>query len=94
MSKKQPKRKHVPQRTCVVCRNKFDKREITRIVRTDEGALVDPSGKLNGRGAYLCNDLECWDAAVGQNRLNGALKMTLTNENKEAILALRPVVVA
>lgn len=76
-----------------MCRNKFDKREITRIVRTDEGALVDPSGKLNGRGAYLCANPECWDAAVSRNQLNGALRMTLTNENKEAILALRPVVV-
>lgn len=76
-----------------MCRNRFDKRDMTRIVCTDEGATVDLSGKLNGRGAYLCANFECWDAAVSRNQLNSALKMVLTDENKKAILALRPVVV-
>jgi predicted RNA-binding protein YlxR (DUF448 family) len=47
--------KHVPRRTCVACRETDAKRQLIRLVRTPEGTVeVDPTGKRNGRGAYLC----------------------------------------
>ncbi|MGB1251205.1 MAG: RNase P modulator RnpM [Candidatus Promineifilaceae bacterium] len=91
--KKQPRRqKHVPQRTCVACRNKYDKRQITRIVRTtsdDDGmsrVVIDSTGKRNGRGAYLCDNPACWQNAIKRNMLNIALKTELTDAEKETIL--------
>ena len=47
-------RKHRPQRSCVVCREKKDKRALTRLVVIDERLQVDVTGKAKGRGAYLC----------------------------------------
>lgn len=91
--KKQPvRRKHVPQRTCFVCREKRDKRQLTRLVRTPEGpVLVDPTGKQNGRGAYLCDDPACWDKLLHNGRLlNQALKTAVTTEMLNSIAAHRP----
>lgn len=91
--KKKPARpKHVPQRTCFVCREKRDKRQLTRLVRTPEGnVLVDPTGKQNGRGAYLCDQISCWDKVLGNGRLlNQALKTTVTADDLAAIAPHRP----
>lgn len=92
MAKKSPsRRKHVPQRTCVVCREKTDKRQLTRIVRTTEGRVgVDKSGKKNGRGAYICSKVRCWETAVSSNILNNALKTELSKEDKEGIWQQKP----
>lgn len=91
--KKQPRRpKHIPQRSCIVCRRKVDKRQLTRIVRTAEaGVLVDPTGKLNGRGAYVCDQIVCWEKlTTNANWLNQALKTEVTTEELTAIAALKP----
>jgi hypothetical protein len=78
--------KHVPHRTCVACRKKIDKRQLTRIVRTvDEGIIIDPTGKKNGRGAYLCNDPECWEMAINTPLLSKALRVTISAEEKETL---------
>ncbi len=67
--------KHVPQRTCVACRDKNAKRTLTRIVRTPDGQIeIDPSGKRNGRGAYLCTQASCWQRALTTPVLARALK--------------------
>ncbi|MBN1200713.1 MAG: YlxR family protein [Anaerolineae bacterium] len=94
MSKRsaKPRRRHVPQRTCVVCRTTADKRSLTRLVRTPEnGVHVDPTGKRNGRGAYLCDQPECWDSALDTGVLAKALRCTLTDADRERIRAARPV---
>ncbi|WP_420628676.1 RNase P modulator RnpM [Candidatus Leptofilum sp.] len=91
--KKQPARpKHVPQRTCFVCREKRDKRQLTRLVRTPEGpVVVDPTGKQNGRGAYLCENLACWEKVAANGRLlNQALKTEVSAEDLAAIATHRP----
>ncbi|MCB9007900.1 MAG: YlxR family protein [Ardenticatenaceae bacterium] len=91
--KKNPARpRHVPQRTCFVCREKRDKRRLTRLVRTPEGSvLVDPTGKQNGRGAYLCDQSTCWDKALANGRLiNQALKTSISAADLAAIAAQRP----
>lgn len=89
---KQPKkRRHVPQRTCVICRTTAEKRALVRLVRTpDEGVQVDPTGKRNGRGAYLCDNPACWDRALETDALARALRITLTEMDRERIRAARP----
>ncbi len=80
------RRKHIPQRTCVVCRRTFPKREVNRIVRSPEGDVhYDPTGKAPGRGAYLCNDLACWEKAVTGHFLDRALKIKLTPAHRTAL---------
>jgi predicted RNA-binding protein YlxR (DUF448 family) len=57
------------------------KRELVRIVRKPNGeVVVDPTGKVAGRGAYLCKDKRCWRAALEHKRLDRALKLALTPE--------------
>lgn len=91
MSTKQQRRRHVPQRSCVICRQKRDKRDLTRIVATEEGlVVVDKSGKQAGRGAYLCEQLSCWDAAVDGSALKKALKTNIRREALEQLAAQRP----
>lgn len=73
--------KHVPVRTCIVCRESGAKRGLTRIVRTPEGDVqIDPSGRMNGRGAYLCGKPACWQRAISSNVLARALNVSLTDE--------------
>ena len=87
---KQPvRRKHIPQRTCIVCRRQVDKRQLTRIVRTpDSGVVVDPTGKRNGRGAYVCDQPACWDKITRQAAiLNQALNAQVTEAELAAIAA-------
>ena len=80
------KAKRVPQRTCAGCRTTSAKREFARIVRTPEGAVeVDPTGKRNGRGAYLCERGECWEVALKKDRLARALRATISPEEREAL---------
>lgn len=94
MAGKQPPRrhKHVPQRRCVVCREQFDKRRLTRLVRTpDSGVVVDPTGKRSGRGAYLCDQPGCWEKALRYpGILNQALNAELSEAERAAIAAAQP----
>lgn len=76
--------KHVPQRTCVGCREVLPKRKMIRIVRTAEGVQMDSTGKLAGRGAYLHDRRECWDRAL-RGALGHALKITLTVVDRERL---------
>ncbi|HJQ13338.1 MAG TPA: YlxR family protein [Anaerolineales bacterium] len=73
--------KHVPQRTCVGCREVLPKRKMIRIVRTGDGVQIDPTGKLAGRGAYLHDRHECWERGL-KGALGHALKTTLTQEDR------------
>jgi predicted RNA-binding protein YlxR (DUF448 family) len=79
-------RKHVPQRTCVACRQVRPKREMIRIVRTSlEGIQIDPGGKRAGRGAYLCRNRSCWEIALKEKRLERALRSGLSDEERAAL---------
>jgi len=91
VGKENKRQMHIPQRTCIVCREKKDKRLLIRIVRTtDSGVIVDPTGKRNGRGAYLCSKIECWDAAVTGRILDRALRSELSEKESQEILLQRP----
>lgn len=81
--------KHVPQRTCVACRQVKTKRELMRVVRVSGGSVeVDSSGKKAGRGAYLCRARECWEIGLKGGRLEHSLKTTLTRDNRERLSQL------
>jgi len=85
---RQPRPRHVPQRTCVACRTTDAKRGLVRIVRTAAGTVeVDETGKKAGRGAYLCKTRECWDKALKGKVLEYALKTAITAEDKAALQA-------
>jgi predicted RNA-binding protein YlxR (DUF448 family) len=88
MSPSDPK---LPTRTCVGCRTARPKRELVRLVRQPEGGVVvDPSGKLNGRGAYLCPDEACWTLAERRRGLERALSVRLDSAAWQNLLASRP----
>ena len=75
-----------PQRTCVSCRRVMDKRTLVRLVHTPEGKIeIDASGKMSGRGAYLCSNYQCWHSAVGSQRLARALKCNISPDSLNAI---------
>lgn len=86
MPKKPVRRKHVPQRTCVGCREVLPKRSLIRIVRGPDAIQVDPTGKLAGRGAYLHDQRACWDRAL-KGALAHALKTELTDADRERLTA-------
>ena len=81
-----PIKQHVPERTCVACRRKRPKQELTRLVRTLEGNIeIDLLGRSKGRGAYLCKRRRCWESVLvsdRKNRLARALRIELTPERQ------------
>ncbi len=80
--------KHVPQRTCLACRQIRAKRELLRLVRTAEGKIdIDSTGKKAGRGAYLCRSWACWEVGLNGNQLEHALKSRLSPDEREQLLS-------
>jgi len=79
--------KHIPVRTCCGCGRKGGKREMIRIVRSPLGSIsVDTTGKASGRGAYLCEDVSCWQAGLNQNRLERTLNTTVDSKQRMELL--------
>ncbi|MDR7417578.1 MAG: YlxR family protein [Armatimonadota bacterium] len=73
-----PRVRHVPQRQCVACRQMRPKRELIRVVRTPGGEIrVDTTGKVSGRGAYVCPSAACAEAALRERRLGHALEVAI-----------------
>ncbi len=81
-----PHRRRVPQRTCVACRSVRAKRDLVRVVRLVDGSIVvDETGKKSGRGAYLCRQRVCWDAALQLGALERALKQAVSATSRAAL---------
>lgn len=81
MAKKVHKRKKITLRTCIGCGESKPKRELLRIVRTPEKKVViDKSGKMNGRGTYVCYRKECIESAVKKNKISYALEVALEQD--------------
>ena len=73
--------KKIPQRQCMGCRERKAKRELIRVVRTTDGNVcLDFSGKLNGRGAYLCQNPECLQKAQKSKALERSLEVPIPDE--------------
>ena len=81
MSTKAPKVKKIPLRRCTGCGESFPKKELLRVVRTPEGNVVlDFTGKVGGRGAYVCKSAACFKKARKQNRFKTALDCDIPEE--------------
>ena len=75
------KNKKIPMRSCVVTREKLPKQELLRIVRTnDSNVVIDDSGKINGRGAYIKKDIEVLNKAIKSKALERHLEVTISDE--------------
>ena len=87
VSKHKVKARQSPQRSCVGCRQVRDKRHLVRLVRLADGNVeVDVSGKKSGRGAYLCPSPSCWQEGLKKNRLERALRTSITKEKRQRLL--------
>lgn len=73
--------KKIVQRTCNGCNTKKDKKELIRIVINKENKIsIDETGKLPGRGAYICNDVSCLEKAIKTKKLERTLKSKIDDE--------------
>ncbi len=73
--------KNIPQRMCVSCREKKEKKDLIRIVYNKTGELsIDINGKLEGRGAYICKDIKCLEKTIKTNSLERTLKTKISKE--------------
>ncbi len=82
--KAQRRTKHIPQRTCVACREVQSKDTLVRVVCTPEGVLPDPKGKMPGRGAYLHARRSCWEPGINKV-LPVALRTELTDADRQRL---------
>ena len=81
-------RRHIPERKCVACGQRFPKQELIRVVRTPEGSvLVDQAGKKPGRGAYICRSETCWQGGVPKSSIERSLNITMPPESQIQITA-------
>ena len=71
----------IPQRTCMGCNLKRDKKDLIRIVKNKENEIIiDKTGKQEGRGAYICNNIECFEKVIKSKRIEKLLKAKISNE--------------
>ena len=78
--------KRLPQRTCMGCNEKKDKKDLIRIVKNKENEIsIDKTGKQEGRGAYICNNVECLDKVIKTKRLERTLNCKISNEIYESL---------
>lgn len=70
--------KKIPLRQCVGCNEMKNKKEMLRVLKTAEGEVIlDTTGKMNGRGAYLCKNAECLKKAIKHKGIERSLKMEI-----------------
>ena len=73
--------KSLPQRSCIGCNTKKDKKDLISIVKNKDGNIsIDKTGKANGRGAYICNNVECLEKAIKSKRLEKTFEEKIDNE--------------
>ena len=81
--------KKIPMRTCIGCGENKPKKELVRIVKTSENdILVDVTGRVNGRGTYLCKDMECFEKCIKNKGFNKTFKtgdIKLSDEEVEKL---------
>lgn len=72
--------KKIPQRTCMGCNEKKDKTDLIRVVKSSNGEInIDKSGKISGRGAYICDNIQCLEKAVKTKRIERVLETNIEN---------------
>ncbi len=78
--------KKVPMRTCIACKANKPKKELVRIVKSGEQIQLDRTGRLNGRGAYICDDIECAKKLKKAKLLNRAFSCQVDDEVYDKIM--------
>lgn len=69
------KKRRIPQRKCVSCEEMKSKNDLTRVIKSPEGQImIDSTGKQNGRGAYMCNSISCFEKAKDNRCLERSLR--------------------
>ena len=72
---------HHPQRTCMGCNTKKDKKDLIRIVKNKDNEIsIDKTGKKEGRGAYLCDNVQCLEKVIKSKRLERILDRKISEE--------------
>lgn len=78
--------KKLPQRTCMGCNIKKDKKDFIRIVKSKDNKIsIDKTGKMQGRGAYLCDNIECLEKAIKTKRIEKVFETKIDNEIYERL---------
>ena len=78
--------KSLPQRTCMGCMQKKDKNKLIRIVKNKNNEIfVDKNGKQDGRGAYICDNIECLEKVIKSKRLEKVLETKISQEIYESL---------
>lgn len=73
--------KNIPQRTCIGCNEKKDKKDFIRIVKDNQNNIsIDKTGKANGRGAYICDNIDCLEKAIKNKKIEKSFKMNIDEE--------------
>lgn len=79
--------KKVPLRKCVGCNEMKTKKELIRVIKTPEDQIeIDFTGRKNGRGAYICNSIECLNKAFKNKGLERSLKVEIPADIRESLL--------
>ena len=78
--------KKQPQRTCMGCNQKKDKKELIRIVKNKDNEIsIDKTGKKEGRGSYICDDVKCLEKLQKSKRLERVFEMKISQEIYESL---------
>lgn len=73
--------KKIPQRTCIGCNVQKNKQDLIRIVMNKEGEIsIDRTGKANGRGAYICDDIDCLEKMIKSKRLEKSFEKQISSD--------------
>lgn len=80
------KQKKIPMRMCVVTHERLEKKNLIRVVKTSDGIIIDPSGKLNGRGFYLKKDIEVINKAKKDKILDHLFNENVLDEVYESAI--------
>ena len=73
--------KNIPRRTCLGCNAKKDKKDLIRITKNNKNEItIDKTGKLEGRGAYICNSVQCLEKVIKSKRLERSLDIKISEE--------------
>ena len=73
--------KKIPQRTCMGCNSKKDKKDLIRIVKNKQNEIkIDKTGKQEGRGTYICNNIECLEKVIKSKRMEKVFEMKISEE--------------
>lgn len=78
--------KKIPQRQCIGCREMKNKTDMIRVIRTPEGEIrIDATGKMNGRGAYICRSLTCLRTSLSNHGLERSLRTRIPEEIRQQL---------